>query len=825
MSSKFIIETKKNIPPPPPPPPQHPNARAQVSANVPPPPPPPPKYNLQNMKTIQMKVPIAPPPPPPEHHSSKPKQQEKVSEALTNPLELLLNNEGKELAAPKLDKSAVDDAHKFSEIFGNIIQNTNSLNSISNILNDDDYDEDPIGSRKKLTSSILAKFAAPQMAEAPKEEIISTPSIVSFTPSVSINFTRSVYTTLQGCIDQAPAKAYIKIQSGIYPERLQINKEVILDGVGEVIIYGADITKNCSISKVIFKCDNKGKGGDVVVSGNAVTSFQNVTFLTNEINAISLKDKSLTNLFECTVTSLQLPCMFTNSEASVAATSTVFDGSQSYGILIADNSSVRLDKCICRRNQKAAICTTHKSEIVINSSRIELNNNGIEANSTGQLQILSSSVSNNSNVGVYIACRCFVTTRNSQYVDNLNGAVASSKSGIFFSFDSFFKDSAGHPLIFISDKSFLSSSGDSYIGKCLSAIAASDGSEVYLENGKMDVLGSGCIGANCSLTIKQAAIKTIAFGFQVAQSTIDLQGLSLNTAGTSISLSECVGSVINTAVAGESGCDLTATDAKFIKIGLKCRSKAVIVSGGKPVFEQCALESNAVGAEVISGSPIFKLCSFNLNISHIHAVGGSAILDGCRIYSSHQFGLTAKGASLVVSQCEINGNKGAIDASESKVFVDRSVFTNNGIVAIQLRNRTAAKIGVCHFSGQQKSITTASSSIDVSDCLFESSQSTHIEIYASNMKISNTTMGATELAIKTMDSVNLVLEKVAFNQCKQAVQVDAKGVIEVKDSQLNNCQVGFEINGSASVSNTTIANVLTPFLGKIENIKKENVTM
>ena len=802
MSKKIVIETNLGIPPPPPPPPAF-TQRSRAIGLIPPPPQTAPPTD--SLKTVTRKVATIspPPPPPPPIQSTKlglSKKIQKNEEITTNPLEKLFSDVGKTIELPSFVQEQVDDAHKFNEIFGNLILDSNPLNSISNFLEDDD-DEKSL-SNKKATSSLLS-LQLPPPVEQPTEVIISTSATLSFTPSVSINFSRSSYTTLQSCIDQAPAKAYIKIQAGIYPERLIINKEVVLDGSGEVSICGADISSNCSISKVTFRCDNKGQGGDVIITKNAIVSFQNVSFLTNETNALAVKENSIAHIIDCNITSLALPCLFANSSSSISASNTIFDGSQSYGILMADQSTLFLEKCTCRRNQKAAICTNQTASVSLESTRVELNTDGIECNGTGQVNLTNSYVINNSNLGIIIKDRCFVTARNCQFISNLNGSVNSSNSGIFFSFDSTFKDASTHPIIFISENSALSSSGDSFFGRCLSAVAASDNSDVYIENGKIEVFGSGCIGAKSTIGLKSVNFNASNIGLQLVECDIDLKTVGVTSRGVSCSLQGCTGTISDSGIqSNANGIELELSDIKILKTGFKCKSNAIYITNGKPFFEQCVFEGNDIAAAVVDGQPVFKLCAFNMNNHHASVTGGTCVFDACKLFSSIQKGIVVNNGQCAVSQCEISTNNGAIITDNAKLFVDRSIFTGNQENAIYIANNTTVNIGLCNFTNHKNTIVCDKSLIGITGCNFIVAEESHILSIASQIKLESSTLqSAKTIGFNIREGSNIILNKCIIIQCGQALMLAQESTLECNDVQVQTCQSGFHIEGKAKASN------------------------
>lgn len=807
-SPKIKIQLQQPIPPPPPPPTYYQGTAYQNKDNVPPPPP---ASGPSNIKVL--KVPQSPPPPPdiqllapPVPLDLLPPPDNKSPEAAPSPLEKLFSNPLKDQVNPVLNSDALNDAHKFDDLMNAQFMPTNlPLNSISALLLNNGQNKKQFNFTPGMFSALdKLTIAAPQ--DAAEEIEIQTSAQLSFTPACSITFSRATYPTLQHCIDAAPDKTFIIVPSGIYPERLSIKKKVVLEGTGSVSICGADISDNCTFSKIQFQCDNKGKGGDVAISGNSIVNFTNVSFLTNEINALSMKDVAIVTLNDCRITSLQLPCVFLNSKASMMAVNTNFEGSQSYGIILADESTATFENCSIRRNGKAAVCTNGTSAVNMNNSFVEFNYDGFELNSPGAVNIENSSISFSTNYGFIVKCRSFVQCRKCTFDSNKEGTTLAYNDGIFFSFDSTYKGTPEKPIIYLAEKGNFSSANDNFSGKCLSAIAAASSSEVYCENSIFNLQGSGIIAAQSTVNAKGITLSATTMAIQLISSFVDLKTSKFASEGTTISLAGIRGTIQDCEFTGKTiGSEINNVEVKVINSSFIGYKVAASIQTGTLVFEKTSFKNNQTGIENASGCLTFAECVFATNETHIAQKGGDIKAGKTRFIEAQQFAISMTGGKAALSDCEISKNKSGVDIGRSDLFVERSFINDNGMFGIQVRSKSSLIAQSTKFGGQYKSITFMSSRAVISDCSFEQASASHIEIIRSNVNIDKSEICSTPSALLVAENSNLSLTNSTVKGCDKGISIKGE-------------------NASATVTTVHFEETSKPFDGEVNLIKHSGIT-
>ncbi|EAX95479.1 hypothetical protein TVAG_222740 [Trichomonas vaginalis G3] len=803
---KYKIQLEKPIPPPPPPPPVYNGRGPSTTFNMPQAPVANPNnQHFQYNMTIPELLPPPPgaqPPPVPGGLLPPDKSNQNVP---PSPLEKLLSSGIPGGADAQLGQDAIHDAHKFTDIFGSqFIPDTAMMNSISVLMNNK-------GDKKAKFNFNPGMFQSPDAfmvmpPPAPQKELnLKANAALSFTPEASITFSRAVYPTIQACIDAAPNKSYIYIPTGIYPERLKINKKVALEGTGSISICGADITDNCSLHKITFQCDNHGKGGDVNITNHAIVSFSNVSFFTNETNALAIKEDSIVTLADCKITSLMLPCVFVNAQSSILATNSNFEGSQTYGILLADESSAHIENCILKRNGKAAICTTGTSTVTIVGSQIEFNNDAIEINETGQVNINNSSISLNQDYGIIIKCRSFVQVKNCNFDSNKEGSVLAYNNGIFFSFDSLFKGSPDKPIIYLAGGAQMSSSGDNFSGKCLGAIASASKSEIYCENSSFSMQGSGIIANQSTITLQDISCSATVMAVQVASSFIEVKNSKFASDQTTFSLAGIRGTVINCDFTGKSiGAAINNVELRFVNCSFIGYNQAVSVAVGKPLFDQCSFKTNQTGIENNDGTLSLTNCVFEHNGTHINHKNNQMHVTKCKFLSAQQSAFIQTGGKVAITETEFKSNKTGVDASSSEILIDSCTFTSNGMFGVQVRGKSSLIISKSKFTDHFKSLLLIASRSAINDCTFEQASCGHIELMRSNVNMDNCTVSNTPCGF----------------------QVTESSMLSFVNSSVKSCEKGLNVIGpksSASVVNVRFSQTLTPFSGDVQRIKQQNL--
>ena len=836
--------------------------------SIPPPPPPPPiKPKIDDINQI-----IPPPPPPPPPISSI-KKEILIKNNNFNPRFPLINNSTKEINKPiqsstnsiinfssltnllnnsqqqqQQQTNFTTDLNKTNELFGDILKNPTqeNSNSLTNILFSNSNNENslkkpltPIISSNDLLEKLnllsLTKLTKKNNEEL-KEELISKNSdpIPNFTPSTIITFSRSQFLNLQSCINSVSEKTHIKIPSGIYPEKLNITKEIYLQGFGQVSIHGLNISSSSLINKIIIQSNNQGNDGDTVITKGNV-DFYNCTFFTNLSSSIYLHNYSIVKLNNCNICSLEKPSIIVGNYSSLSINDSIIDGSKNNGIITMNNSSIHINNCNIKNNGKSGIISNDSSSIVIKNSDIQLNGeNGIIINSNGSCLINNSKIHHHRNgTGISIQSKISVNIEKCEFSFCNNSAIQVLNGAKLFSIENTFSDCYNSSMILINFNSIVSSSGDNFNGKCTSAISCLNQSEIYIENSEMkNITNSGILGfVNSIIRINNLKIidsPNTALNFE-NEVFVDINNLEIiNSLKNPILFNNINGKIYNSKfLLCKKSCEINDCNNLIFQNCLFKEfdtSSIQITKNNSCEFIECTFSLNKHSGIEIEGEtskPKFYKCNFENNSNHGIGIykNSNPILEECNIYLHDNFGIIFNNSNGNISKCNIYNNKsGAIDMrNNSNVNINETLFNSNGNTVIQIHQQgTSCKLNNCKIENQIDGggiVILNGGSLEILNSLMNNFKGAFIEIRNNSKCLINNSNFSNALKspiIQIQGNSDLILENSKLENCsKIALFIGPTSNVIINNSIIKDtieCGVSISNNSKVQINNSIFEN-------------------
>lgn len=197
------------------------------------------------------------------------------------------------------------------------------------------------------------------------------------------------FRTIKQAIDRAKAHDRIVIQAGTYLEHLAVNKALIIEGVGDVVVEASNrgamviSAPTCRLSNITFRQGRKKDG----------------------INCIDVNSGCIWFDY-CDVRSEAGNCISVAGEAHLFARNSTIHHAGQYGIYCSGSSSLTLESSLVQNCQWDGVMLMGEAGAVITTSKISSNQyNGISVSCFGRTSIEHNEINDNCWDGITVSAK------------------------------------------------------------------------------------------------------------------------------------------------------------------------------------------------------------------------------------------------------------------------------------------------------------------------------------------------------------------------------------------------------------------------------------